>query len=108
MSNSPTPTAQDGERERLIADMTTLIPVAARSVATRIAKTIRTQSAELAALRAQVEGLRKLLKLARTAINEEVQAGGLEHPTIAAHARVLRKIDAALAPPQPVAKETKP
>jgi hypothetical protein len=110
---TPTPPAQDGERitcpycvivckcgyEREIARDT--------AVQKRIdtdAETIRNQSDELAALRAQVEGLRNAL--------EYIAEGNVEHFNFEEYRSTVEDFREtarnALAPPQPVAKETKP
>lgn len=95
--NAPTTTAQDGERERLTCercggylagDSLDVCELCACKIE------LDTQSAELAALRAQVEGLSKYVDH-----DDGCMAIGRDD------SRCTCGLTAALAPPQPVAKE---
>lgn len=101
--NAPTTTAQDGERERICKDLRNRQTV----IDKRAAKMIETQSAELAALRAQVEGLRNALAFTGKQIEKiiEWRAGVSDGLGTLSNYIAICLDDPKLGAPQPVAKE---
>jgi hypothetical protein len=115
---TPPPTAQDGEREKFSPWRSFDALWAFGSDADHaLAITAPALSAELAALRAQVEGLRRVAEKAREFLSDSVQviaqqsedeAGGYASQWDCDADDIAAELSIALAQPQPVAKETKP
>jgi hypothetical protein len=112
---APAPTAQDDEREQLPDLRCDETKFWHAQLAERD-ETIRTQSAELAALRAQAEGLRTRFRAAflyqtKDELSIHIKTDGLDLSFIKPGTfkeGCWTELLTALATPQPVAKETKP